>query len=56
MRSDDWTPACVAENRLPSFVDFGSGTLGQEFEQKKREEFSTGISLYASRHFITIMI
>ena len=56
MRSDNWTPAWVAENRLPSFIDFGNGSFSQEFEQKKREEFSSGVSLYASRDFTTIMI
>ena len=58
MRSDEWTPAWVAENRLPSFVGFGSSTFSQEFEQRAqgRDEFSSGISLYASSHFTTIVV
>jgi len=51
MRSEEWTPAWVAENRLPSFVDFGNNTFGQEFEQKMRGEFEGGIALYANSQF-----
>ena len=56
MRSDDWAPAWVAENRHPSFLDFGGGTVGQEFEQMIHGQFSQGIALYASRHFTTSII
>ena len=53
MRFDDYATAWVAENRLPSFVDLGGGTLSQGFEQKIHEGLSVGISLF---NFTTIMI
>ena len=47
MRSDTWMPAWNREGRPPSFVT--KMTLEEEFHQKKTEEFSVGMHLYASQ-------
>ena len=48
--SDAWMPAWNHEGRPPSFVT--ATTLEEEFREKKTEEFSVGMSLYASRFLL----
>ncbi|KDR66739.1 hypothetical protein GALMADRAFT_106135 [Galerina marginata CBS 339.88] len=46
MRSESWMPAWSREGRSPSFVTGMS--LEEEFDQKKIEEFSVGMSLWGN--------
>ncbi|KAF8800836.1 hypothetical protein BYT27DRAFT_7245483 [Phlegmacium glaucopus] len=46
MRSENWMPIWVVENRLPSFIN--SENSEQEFERRGKEEFATGCSLWGN--------
>ncbi|KAF8800718.1 hypothetical protein BYT27DRAFT_7342339 [Phlegmacium glaucopus] len=46
MRSENWMPIWIVENRLPSFIN--NEKLEQEFERRGKEEFSTGCSLWGN--------
>lgn len=45
MRSDDWEPIWIVEDRPPSFVD-GPATNEEDFRRRIGEELSIGYSLY----------
>jgi hypothetical protein len=47
MRSDTWIPAWNHEDRPPSF--FTNTTFEEEFREQNAEDFSVGMSLYASQ-------
>lgn len=52
IRSEAWMPAWNRERRPPSFIT--NMTLGQEFLEKKSEEFSVGMSLYAESFLLRV--
>ncbi|KAF8800717.1 hypothetical protein BYT27DRAFT_7199539 [Phlegmacium glaucopus] len=53
MRSENWMPIWVVENRLPSL--FSNENAEQDFERRGKEEFSTGCSLWGNTPAIDVI-
>jgi hypothetical protein len=43
MKSDEWQPSYITEQRLPSFIS--NETPAEEFAAKRKNQFSRGVSL-----------
>ena len=54
IRSEDWMPIWIVENRPPSFISNEvAQTFDEEFRRMRNEEFSVGFSLYVSFTFFS---